>query len=103
MKTGNPISVAPESSPVSHVQRVLSDLERATKAAFALLEELTAARSDGDDWTRLPRPGARCSVSHFSRSKVNALIAEDKIRAKTVAGGRYYSLADIRRMLVDAP
>ncbi len=90
---------APAASNPEMVRIVIADLQQATKAAFDLLAELTAARSDGDEWTRLPRPDARCPVSGFSRSKVNSLIAEDKIRAKTVSSGRYYSLSDMRAFI----
>src|SRR5688572_537259 len=83
----------------THAEKVIWELRRATIAAFDLVAELTAARADGDEWTRMPRPKERCPVSQFSRSKVERLIAQDFVRAKTVAGGRYYSLADVRKLL----
>jgi hypothetical protein len=89
----------PSAASSAAVQQIILELDRATRAAFSLLHELTASRSEGDEWTRLPRPKLRCPVSHFSRSKVNSLIAADKIRAKTVSGGRYYSLADMRNLI----
>jgi hypothetical protein len=78
---------------------VIAGLEDATKAAFALLHELTRQRGEGDEWTRLPSPKSRCIVSGFSRSKIYNLVSQGKVRAKTVQGGRFYSLADVRALL----
>jgi len=83
----------------THAEKVIFELRRASTAAFDLLSEMMAAKSDGDDWTRMPRPKERCPVTSFSRSKIEYLIAQKKIRAKTSHGGRYYSLADCRALL----
>lgn len=92
-------TVDPDAIRRANADRIITDLRKATLAAFDLLSEMIAARSDGDEWTRLPRPKERCPVSFFSRSKINDLIAAGKLRAKTVQGGRYYSLADMRSLI----
>ena len=81
------------------VALVVSNLQVATEAAFKMLAELTKTRGEGGEWTRLPSPDGRCPVSHFSRSKINHLISQEKVRAKTVEGGRFYSLSDIRALM----
>lgn len=80
---------------------VLDRLEEATRAAIALARELAAARSDGDEWLRLPAQDARCPVSRFSRSKINRLIAAGKIRSKSVGSARFYAGADLRRLITE--
>ena len=81
------------------VRDVITNLQTAAEAAFKLLAELTKTRGEGDEWTRLPSPDGRCLVSHFSRSKINHLISQEKVRAKTVEGGRFYSLSDVRALM----
>lgn len=81
------------------VREIVASLSLATNAAFALLAELTKTRGEGDEWTRLPSPEARCPVSHFSRAKIKNLITQEKIRTKTVEGGRFYSLSDMRALI----
>ena len=81
------------------VALIVSNLQAATEAAFKMLAELTKTRGEGDEWTRLPSPDGRCLVSHFSRSKINHLISQEKVRAKTVEGGRFYSLSDVRALM----
>ncbi|WP_367872336.1 hypothetical protein [Luteolibacter sp. Populi] len=84
-------------------QAVIDGLRNAVGAAFALLDELTRSRTDGDDWSRLPAPGragfpgGRCPVSNFCRSKIIRLIESEKIRDKHVGKARFYSLSDMRR------
>jgi hypothetical protein len=84
---------------MEHLISVLSDLRRATNAALSLAEQLAAARVDGDEWLRFPRPEDRCPISGFSRSKIDRLARARQIRRKTVGKAAFYSGADMRRLL----
>jgi hypothetical protein len=86
------------------LERSLDATFQAAKAVLALAKEHAADRQrcehSGDEWTRFPKANARCAVSNWSRSKVVKECDVTKtVRAKTVSGCRYYSLADVRRML----
>jgi hypothetical protein len=78
---------------------ILDQLEAATKAAFALAREMSAARGDDDEWTRFPSPSARCAVSGWSRQQIDRLTRAGKVRRKTVGSSAFYSAADVRRLL----
>lgn len=83
---------------------IIDALEKATAAAFAFLRRQSGSAGDDDEWTRLPRaansrkgdPGTRCPVSGWSRSTI---VRNANIRKKSVKGSRFYSLADVRKLL----
>jgi hypothetical protein len=81
------------------IDAVLDQLEAATKAGLALARELAAARREGDEWLRMPAAKGRCQISHMSRSSLNRQIIAGKVRAKSVRGLKFYSGADVRRLL----
>lgn len=85
------------------INEVLAALEKATDAAFSLARQLAAARGDDDEWTRFPSPKSRCPVSSWSRQKIDRLTRTGKIRRKTVGSSAFYSAADVRQLLRDAP
>lgn len=86
---------------------ILLRLEEATAAAFALARAIMlnaeASRTDDDEWTRIPAPKAKCPVSKWSRSTILRYISEGKIRTKRTRGGRFYALADVRKILINSP
>lgn len=87
----------------------LLELSHATKAASALARELArgteAKLADDDEWTRLPNASGRCTVSNWSRSTIlrksvsSTQRAPGKIRTKHIGTSRFYSAADVRRLL----
>lgn len=85
---------------------ILQKLEEATAAAFAFarasLVTAEVARTDDDEWTRIPAPKAKCPVSKWSRSTILRYVAEKKIRSKRTRGGRFYALKDVRELLACA-
>lgn len=82
---------------------ILTNLENATAAAFALaratMTNAATMTADDDEWTRLPAPKGKCPVSKWSRSTILRYIAEEKIRSKRTRGGRFYALRDMRQLL----
>lgn len=78
---------------------VIADLRSATSAAFALLERLAKTAAEGDEWTRLPAGKNRCPVSNWSRSTILRKIDAGEVRGKHRGASRFYSLADVRRLL----
>ncbi len=84
------------------VTEVIAGLRSATRAALDLLEALGEARADDDEWTRLPAAKGRCPVSNWSRSTILRRVAAGEVRAKARGGSRFYSLADVRKLLDDA-
>ena len=87
------------SDAIEMLERSLDATYAATKAVLALAKSQATAALDSDEWHRLPKAGARCPVSGWSRSKVNAECQRKTVRGKLVRGCRYYSLADIRQLL----
>lgn len=85
------------------IKEVLDALENATAAAFSLARQLAAARGDDDEWTRFPAPKARCPVSGWSRAKIDRLTRAGKVRRKSIGTSAFYSAADVRQLLRDAP
>ena len=85
----------------SETATVIADLRSATSAAFALLERLTQATASGDEWTRLPSAKGRCPVSNWSRSTILRRIEAGEVRDKTRGSSRFYSLADVRKLISD--
>ena len=53
----------------------------------------------GDEWTCLPSPDERCPVSHWSRSRINELIDQEKVRGCTINAGSFYALSDVRALV----
>ena len=84
---------------MSEILEVIGDLRRATDAAFLLAERLAKAEAAGDEWTRMPSPKARCAVSGWSRSTIERRIAAGEVRGKVVGVSKFYSAADVRRIL----
>lgn len=84
------------------LQEVITALEKASAAGFALARQLAAARRDDDEWTRFPQNGKRCTISGWSRAKIDRLTRCNKVRRKTVGTSAFYSGADVRRMLTEA-
>jgi hypothetical protein len=86
---------------------ILSALEEATAAAFAFarasLVSVETARTDDDEWTRIPAPKGKCPVSKWSRSTVLRYIDDGKIRTRRTRGGRFYAMADVRALLRQDP
>jgi hypothetical protein len=77
-----------------------NQLTKALARLVAAMERSASARTaDDDGWTRLPRPGARCPVSGWSRSTVLRHIAAGAVRTKIVGGSRYYALIDISKLI----
>jgi hypothetical protein len=87
----------------AEIHTVLDELARATNAALTLARALAAAQGDEDGWARMPAPPARCTVSGWSRATLQRRITEGKVRAKLVNGSRFYSQADVRRLLALTP
>lgn len=85
------------------INEVLDALEKATAAAFSLARQLAAARGDSDEWTRFPAPKGRCHVSGWSRAKIDRLTRAGRVRRKTLGTSAFYSAADVRQLLRDAP
>lgn len=85
------------------INEVLAALEKASAAGFALARELAKARGDDDEWSRLPSTKSRCKVSGWSRSTILRHIQSNAVRTKTRGTSRFYSLADVRKMLAEPP
>jgi hypothetical protein len=81
---------------------VLDRLEAATAAAIALARQLAAVHSADDEWLRMPaKNSGRCPISRWSRSKLYKLAEAGQVRTKSVAGARFYSAADVRKLLTE--
>jgi hypothetical protein len=85
------------------------ELKSAASAAVALakasVKETEAKLSDGDEWKRLPKSPNRCPVSNWGRTTLLRRATESKdpvrdmVRMKHVGKTRFYSMADVRRIL----
>lgn len=89
---------------IAKLQAATEAVHEASRAVFALAKaqalETERKAGDNDDWKRLVTK-ERCPVSGFSRSKIWSECAKGTIRSKMVSGTRYYSLADVRRLISD--
>lgn len=87
-------------------------LDRAAAAAITFarstVREAEAKLADDDDWRRLPtgKPDSRCPISNWSRSGIlrKAITGQQapvpgSIRTKHIGKARFYSGADVRRLL----
>ncbi len=89
--------------------KILDALESSTQAAFALARALLisaeTARTNDDEWTRIPAPKAKCPISRWSRSplEANAKKHPERLRTKLVDGDRYYAGRDVREWLASPP
>jgi hypothetical protein len=99
---------------------VLDDLRAATAAlhkaadaainfARASVKETEAKLADDDEWTRLPKSPARCHVSGWGRTTLIRKATDSrtrvagKVRMKHVGATRFYSAADVRKILNATP
>jgi hypothetical protein len=84
----------------------LTKLEKSIeRLALAVGENRAAVSADDDDWRRLRKHPERCPISGWSRSTLCRHAVAGSVRTRTVRGIRYYSGADVRRLIStsDAP
>lgn len=84
---------------MNEVAELLVELRRVTNSAFSLIEKLNEAQAAGDEWKRFPRAKTRCAVSGWSRATLLRLVETGKVRSKHIGQSRFYSAADVRRVL----
>ena len=99
--------IDPSINPADFNRALVRELIAAATACIDAIAELSIAAfesaQDPTTWARLPRPSDRCRVTGWSRSTIYRLISEGHIRAKTVNNARFYSTADVRAYIENAP
>lgn len=92
---------------IDRLDRAIIELHEATRAAVMLArtqtKQLAAQSADDDEWLRMPGKKAKCPILGCSHMTIRRHIAAGAIRQKHAIGTVFYSGADARQLISEAP